>query len=192
MDIPLLKFDRITSTNATARTLIADGTITRPCCVVAQEQTRGRGTHGRRWASPRNAGIYATVVDPRCAGAPVPQQALSIAAGRACCAVLRHHTGVAVDIAGVNDLVVGGGKLGGILVETSIVGQRMGPVIIGIGINTAECPRDIDDAKRPAVSLESCMHSSAYTRIVSSELTRALAIGVCQAVEETVRGQGAD
>src|ERR1051325_11184519 len=57
----LLRFDSIDSTNLEAlrqaRTGAPEG-----LCIVAREQTAGRGRLDRKWHSPRDSGLYFSVV----------------------------------------------------------------------------------------------------------------------------------
>ncbi len=57
----ILRFDSIESTNTEAlrqEKLGADEGL----CIVADEQTRGRGRHGRVWNSEKNAGLYFSII----------------------------------------------------------------------------------------------------------------------------------
>src|SRR5258708_35168854 len=57
----ILRFDSIDSTNLEAlrqaRTGAPEG-----LCIVAREQTQGRGRLDRSWQSPKDAGLYCSVV----------------------------------------------------------------------------------------------------------------------------------
>jgi BirA family biotin operon repressor/biotin-[acetyl-CoA-carboxylase] ligase len=102
--------------------------------VLADEQRSGRGRAGRQWVSPRGAGIWLTVLlRPR--EAPVGG-ALAIRAALA----VRQALGVAAPAAlpqlkWPNDLVRDGRKVGGILCEARWIGDRLGWVGVGIGLN---------------------------------------------------------
>jgi len=99
---------------------------------LADEQTAGRGRHGRSWVSPRG-GLYLSVLLrpdlPAERGALLP---LAVAVA-ACEAV--DELGLRAQIKWPNDLVIGDRKLGGILVEATSDGGRLESAIIGIGIN---------------------------------------------------------
>lgn len=102
--------------------------------VVAEEQTAGRGRHGRSWHSPAGSGLYVSVL----LRPPVHESSLlTIAAGVALCDALRESTGLATEIKWPNDLLAPGGtrKLGGILVEGSATGSRLEYAVLGFGIN---------------------------------------------------------
>lgn len=107
-----------------------------PVLLVAEEQTAGRGRRGRRWHSAPGAGITFSLA--RRIRRPARElAALSLVAGVAATKALR-ALGVPVALKWPNDLVAGGAKLGGILVETRSEGAQA-HAVIGIGIN---CRRD--------------------------------------------------
>jgi BirA family biotin operon repressor/biotin-[acetyl-CoA-carboxylase] ligase len=87
--------------------------------VVAEEQTAGQGRHGRTWHSEAGAGLYCSIVlEP----APLLTLALGLAAAEA--------IGNGCDLRWPNDVILGGKKVAGILVQ--LVDGR---AIVGIGIN---------------------------------------------------------
>src|SRR3990172_6777921 len=82
-------FDSVNSTNEAAKRLIQDDQIHGRAYIVAREQTAGRGQRGRLWLSPRDAGVYLTVVDFPDA-MPTPATSLfTLGAGIACVEALR-------------------------------------------------------------------------------------------------------
>lgn len=124
--------ERIGSTNDRARDLLAllggPGTA-----VVAEEQVAGRGRRGRTWASPPGVNLYVSVgILPRLAAGDAWQLGLAVAlAVRDACLPV-----AGVELKWPNDLVAPDGrKLGGILVETAVDGERLDSAVIGIGIN---------------------------------------------------------
>src|SRR5688572_14200132 len=61
MNITVLTYDTIDSTNTEAlkqARLGADEGL----CIVARQQTAGRGRHGRTWVSGKDAGLYFSIV----------------------------------------------------------------------------------------------------------------------------------
>jgi BirA family biotin operon repressor/biotin-[acetyl-CoA-carboxylase] ligase len=91
--------------------------------VVAEEQTAGQGRHGRSWHSEPGSGIY-------CSIALESKPALTLALALAARAAIAGATGIECDIRWPNDLLLGGKKTAGILVQAS--GDR---AVAGIGIN---------------------------------------------------------
>jgi BirA family biotin operon repressor/biotin-[acetyl-CoA-carboxylase] ligase len=137
----------IGSTNDRARELLADplvdGTV-----VVADEQTAGRGRGERTWYSPADHSLsMSAALRPRIAVADAWQLALgtALAASEACDPV------AATGLKWPNDLIgADGRKVGGILIETIIEGDRLVGAVIGIGMNVdwrrAGMPDEIRDA----------------------------------------------
>ena len=91
--------------------------------VIAEEQTAGLGRHGHSWHSEAGGGIYCSIV---LSPAPVLTLALGLAVADAIAGV----TGIACDLRWPNDVMLGGKKVAGILVQ--LVDRR---AIAGIGIN---------------------------------------------------------
>lgn len=109
----------------------------------ADRQTAGRGRQGRGWESPPGNLFASTLVRLR----PSDPQAATLALVAA--VALDEAVSVFLPSAGMlkwpNDLLVGGAKLSGILLERS--GET---VVIGFGVNLAHHPDNID---RPVTSL---------------------------------------
>ena len=134
----------IGSTNDRARDLLNEpGGEGR--AIVTEEQTAGRGRRGRAWISPPGRNLMVSVaVRPDVPAADASQLALAAAlAARSACAA---HA--PVGLKWPNDLVShDGAKLGGLLLETTIDGDRVTSAVIGIGINVnwprAEMPVEI-------------------------------------------------
>jgi BirA family biotin operon repressor/biotin-[acetyl-CoA-carboxylase] ligase len=113
-----------------ARAGASHGTI-----IVAETQTAGRGRNGRVWASPPHAGVYlSAIVRPPLPIGLVPPMTLAIGVGL--CDAVR-ACGVDAVLKWPNDLLVGGRKLAGVLVESQTQGTRLEAVIVGIGVNLA-------------------------------------------------------
>ncbi len=177
-------YDTVDSTNDAARQLLADGAITGDSCVLAREQRRGRGTHGRTWASPRDAGIYLSVVPIDLGMAAMDSAAFTQSAGVACAETIGEATGVAVQIKPVNDLFVSGRKLGGILTEAIVEQSRVTALITGIGINVFRAPRDLPPEGPQAICLEDLMDRSALERLNVAGLAERLAANVARCNRE--------
>jgi BirA family biotin operon repressor/biotin-[acetyl-CoA-carboxylase] ligase len=133
--------ERCTSTNDLALRAAA------PVLIAAEEQTAGRGRRGRRWHSAPGAGITFSL--GRRINRPARElAALSLVAGVATARALR-ALGVDARLKWPNDLIVGGAKLGGILVET----RNAGYAVIGIGLNCRRTPALETKVRRPLAFL---------------------------------------
>ncbi|HXM71721.1 MAG TPA: biotin--[acetyl-CoA-carboxylase] ligase [Candidatus Dormibacteraeota bacterium] len=114
----VIRLASVTSTQEAARELPI-GSV-----VVADHQTAGRGRLDRRWeSSPGTALLVSFVLRPN----PLLSLAAGVAAAEAC--------GSGVRLKWPNDLLLGGAKLGGILVEAT-----PSKAICGVGINLAWSP----------------------------------------------------
>ena len=147
----LVEMDSVDSTNTEAKRLAcagaADGTI-----VWAQRQTAGRGRRGRTWTSePGN--LYASfVLRPGCA--PMQAAQLTFVAALAVRDLLSIYLNNSDSIAckWPNDVLVGGRKISGILLETSTSGSGVVDWLgLGIGVNLRHHP-DIG-GRHPATNL---------------------------------------
>ncbi|NIM91216.1 MAG: biotin--[acetyl-CoA-carboxylase] ligase [Candidatus Aminicenantes bacterium] len=126
---------------------VAEGTV-----IIAEEQTKGKGTKGRNWYSAKNMGLYASAI-------LYPENPdislLPLMAGLAVKEAIAESLSVSVGLRWPNDLLWEEKKLGGILCESDFVGNRLNYVILGIGLNLYHDPEDFPEEIRPlAASLK--------------------------------------
>jgi BirA family biotin operon repressor/biotin-[acetyl-CoA-carboxylase] ligase len=115
--------------------------------VVADRQTRGRGRRGRGWVSPPGGLWMSILARP---GLPAPRVGrLSVGLCLAAAGGLR-QLGVEVGVKWPNDLLVGGRKVGGVLVETKAVGELVESAVLSLGANVNLSPDDLPSALRAA------------------------------------------
>jgi BirA family biotin operon repressor/biotin-[acetyl-CoA-carboxylase] ligase len=133
LDVPHVEvLASVRSTMDIAHTLGAQGAPA-GTMVLADEQTAGRGRAGRAWASPAGAGIWMTLLErPNDADA---LGVLSIRLGLKTAPVLERYVDEPVRLKWPNDVLLGGRKLAGILVETRWRDRQADWVAIGIGVN---------------------------------------------------------
>ena len=150
----VLALARVDSTNDVARRIVASWDPKSPfpgLAVVAGEQTAGRGRLGRAWFSPAGRGVYLSVI--RALPSPVPV-GLSLLAGAAVCAVLRGRCGLKAGLEWPNDVLVGGRKICGVLVEVVGGGGPAPVAIVGVGLNVTHRREDLPRADTTSVLLE--------------------------------------
>jgi BirA family biotin operon repressor/biotin-[acetyl-CoA-carboxylase] ligase len=172
------RYETVDSTNEMAKRLLGAGEVVAPAFVVAGEQTAGKGTRGRQWASPSGAGIYLSVIEvpPVSFSSPsIDLTAFTLAAGVACVECLRRLTGISVELKPINDLYVNGGKLGGILTEAVIERSRLTALITGIGINLIPAERIVDSPTAPITTLADVLGHGACSSIDVPALIEAIA-----------------
>ena len=146
--------DTVDSTNTYAKKLALagspDGTV-----VISNNQTAGRGRMGRTFQSPRDKGIYLTVL-LRPNLPPERLMPVTAMAGVAVCDAVEQVCGVRPGLKWPNDPVIGGRKLCGILTELSLEGEtgRVQYLVLGIGVNVSQQPEDFPpDVAEIATSL---------------------------------------
>lgn len=121
--------------------------------VWAEEQSAGRGRRGRVWISPVGNLYCSLVVRPTCPAAEAVQLGFvaGLALAEAAEAVLPEAR--AVTCKWPNDVLVGGRKVAGVLLDASFGGDgRCEWVVIGMGINVRWHP-GMAEAQFPATSL---------------------------------------
>lgn len=102
--------------------------------VCAETQKKGRGRMGRNWSSPRQKGIYFSVLlRPRISAIEAPK--LTILAAVAVAAAIKGFTGLTPSIKWPNDILIDDKKICGILTEMQAEQDLIKFVVIGIGIN---------------------------------------------------------
>ncbi len=169
VDVPLVRevayLPSAGSTNDVARELATRG-APHATLVVTDDQTAGRGRLGRSWHMPPRAGLALSIlVRPDLAA--IHAGRLTMLAGLAAVEGVEHAAGLAVGLKWPNDVVTmsndqltminnqarGFKKLGGILTETSIAGDRIEYAVIGIGLNVNVDFVDRPDLAETATSL---------------------------------------
>lgn len=149
---PLHLFDRIESTNDACKRL-AEGGAPEGTTVLAWEQTRGRGRLERSWHSPPGAGLYLSVL-LRPGGSPESAAELPGLAARAAARALAAAGVPEPRVVPPNDVLTGGRKIAGVLVEPRVGSLRIEFAVVGIGVNLRQTPEDWArvELRRPATS----------------------------------------
>lgn len=126
-------FESVDSTNNVVKLMAEEG-AEHGTVVVADVQTAGRGRIGREWTSPKNGGIWMSVLlrpDIR----PENASRLTLVAAMAVRETLAKKTGVDCWIKWPNDIVTNGKKICGILTEMKSQAGEVNYIVVGIGIN---------------------------------------------------------
>src|SRR5256885_8208376 len=129
---PILRFDSIDSTNLEAMRQARAG-APEGLCIIAREQTAGRGRLDRSWHSPKDAGLYFSIV-LRPALEMNLWPLLPLMSALAVSDALMKSCELSTDIKWPNDILASDRKLCGILAET-VEAESGSAAIVGIGIN---------------------------------------------------------
>ena len=110
-----------------ARTGLAAGAM-----IIAMHQSAGRGRSSNAWHSPPNSGLYLSfIIKPQLAQTDLG--VVTLVAGVAVAQAIQSCLSIKVGLKWVNDLILEGKKVGGILVEYVNVSEPI--LVVGIGLN---------------------------------------------------------
>jgi BirA family biotin operon repressor/biotin-[acetyl-CoA-carboxylase] ligase len=141
---------RVASTNLIARRIVTEcieNELSLPqAMIIAGEQFAGRGRNDRSWSSPAGKGIYATTLLSRPAR-ELPLVPLAMA--NIVATYLRETFAIDARIKWPNDVLVGGRKIAGILIEARVQDERV-YLLVGTGVNVEPVN---DDARPNAVAI---------------------------------------
>ncbi len=141
----LFGFDTIDSTMSEAVRLARAGWPS-GTTVIAEEQTAGQGRHGHSWHSEPRTGLYVSIIlQPALVADAFPT--LTLALGLATAEAISRTTGLRSDVRWPNDVMLGGKKAAGILVQYIDPASVAG---IGINVNQTSFPEAL---RREATSL---------------------------------------
>ncbi|MCP4591188.1 MAG: biotin--[acetyl-CoA-carboxylase] ligase [bacterium] len=119
--------ETLDSTNRIAWDRVADAAAGDGLVILAEHQSDGRGRLGRSWESPRGASVLMSLVLVD-SSAALGGDVLALLAAVAAVDAIRAATGVVAEIKWPNDLLVGGRKLGGVLIESRRLNAETAPL----------------------------------------------------------------
>jgi BirA family biotin operon repressor/biotin-[acetyl-CoA-carboxylase] ligase len=175
-----IAYDTLGSTNAEALVRARAGERG-PLWITARTQSAGRGRRGSTWVSA-TGNLYATLLLTDPAPAAVASQlsfvtALALHDAVAECAP---QVGPLLRLKWPNDLLLGGAKLAGILIEGE--NEPVFTTVIGIGVNCATHP---SDTAYPATDL-----AAAGALVSAEQILAALAAAIQRRLAQWARGEG--
>ncbi|MDS9467418.1 biotin--[acetyl-CoA-carboxylase] ligase [Paracoccus sp. MBLB3053] len=137
---------RTDSTNSEAIRLASS--LSGPAWFMTHQQVAGRGRRGREWVMP--AGNFAGTLFLRPKGGPAAAAQISFVAALALFDALKDACGPSARLAikWPNDVLLNGGKVAGILLESAGAGQDLTGLAVGIGVNLAAAPDPASVEKR--------------------------------------------
>ena len=140
----------VDSTMAEAQRRAPD--LDRPTWIMARRQTAPRGRRGRTWSQPKGNFSATLVMKP--GGNPASAALRSFLAANALFETLALQIDRdALATKWPNDVLLNGGKVAGILLESAGSAGKVDWLSIGIGVNLMTVPTDVRDAAFPPVSV---------------------------------------
>jgi len=135
----VIAYQQVGSTNDVAlrlgRSGAEEGTL-----VIAESQTAGRGRHGRRWQSPPNTSILASLIlRPQIHKSKIAL--INLLAAVAVARAIKIVVALPANIKWPNDVLICGKKISGILTEVESQKENIRFLAVGIGINV-NIPQD--------------------------------------------------
>lgn len=140
----IIFFDEIDSTQTQAKNLAENGEKN-GTMVLAETQTEGFGTHGRKWYSGNNNNISFTVIlYPKCSVQKLNHLTKDIA--KCVVEAIDKICRIKTNIKDPNDIMLNDKKIGGILTQIITNGENIKYLLIGIGINvnSESFPEDLE------------------------------------------------
>jgi BirA family biotin operon repressor/biotin-[acetyl-CoA-carboxylase] ligase len=161
----LIAREEVGSTNDEARDLIAAG-VRQGAVVWAESQNAGRGRLGRDWVSPPGNLYCSIVMRPQVEQARLPEISFAAALAVRDALATLVPPATALEFKWPNDVLAGGRKVAGILVEAEkLPDEDRTALIVGIGINVVSAPRETD---YPATCVSAVARAPRVSRLLSS------------------------
>jgi BirA family biotin operon repressor/biotin-[acetyl-CoA-carboxylase] ligase len=157
----IVRLDTVDSTQSVAVALAERGAADRTV-VVADQQLAGRGRRGRAWQAPAGTSLLASIlVRPRLPQALLPTFSPTTAVATA--EALRRLAPVAARVKWPNDVLIGGKKIAGILLESRSAASHPGSRVSEPGRSSLRPPSVHGGLPEPATIIHGGLPNPATT-----------------------------
>lgn len=145
-------YDSIDSTQDEILRKVASNEIKNGTLVIADLQTKGKGTHGRIWHTDETKNIaFSFYFETNCNTKKLEKITLEIS--EILVDIFKEKYKITLDIKVPNDLMINNKKVGGILTESKMISETVKYLVVGIGINTNKT-NFTEDIKNIATSIK--------------------------------------
>lgn len=128
-------YNEIDSTQDEIWRLIEADKIENGTLIMADIQTKGKGTHGRIWNTDETQNIaFSFYIKTNCDSKKL--EGITIEIAKILLEIFKEKYNINLSIKSPNDIVYKNKKLGGILTQSKIISETVKFLIIGIGLNT--------------------------------------------------------
>lgn len=131
----ILKLNAIPSTNDYLKKLVQVGTVENFTCVVAENQTKGRGQMGAVWTAEEGKNLTFSVYIQDAIFDIAEIYLLNVAIAVSLYKVLKRQQIAKLSVKWPNDIMAENKKIGGILIENTLKGDGSITSIVGVGLN---------------------------------------------------------
>ena len=131
-DYTIERIEETSSTNTLLIEWAAEG-APEGLCVIAARQYGGRGRMGRSFHSPETGLYMSVLLRPKLDASTV--QLITVAAAVAAARAIEHISSQSARIKWVNDILIDGRKVAGILTEAQFVSDTLNSAVLGLGVN---------------------------------------------------------
>ncbi len=144
----------VASTMDTAATF-AGGGADEGVVILADEQTAGRGRHGRTWHTPPGVALAVSVLfRPDLPPERLAQIPMAVALAALDALTSRVPDPAALGLKWPNDVLVGDAKIAGLLAEVTWSGAPARPrVVVGLGLNVGQAPATLPEGATSVAAL---------------------------------------
>ncbi len=173
-------FDSLPSTNTYLSALAQEG-APEGQIIVANHQSAGKGRLGRTFHSPQNKGIYLSLL-LRPNTQPADTACITAWVAVATIRAIEKMIGIRPDVKWVNDIILHGKKIGGILTEMSVESEsgQIQHLVVGIGLNVNH---EAEDFPTEIADIASSLFLETGKRVDRSQLTTFL----IQSLDQMIR-----
>lgn len=178
----IILLDTVDSTNDCAKDLAKQGAA-HGTAVMAKSQTAGRGRMGRSFLSPEGGLYLSVILRPRERAEAL--MALTAVLAAAACDAIEEVCGIRPGIKWINDLVLGGKKLAGVLTELSLTSDGyVDYAICGIGLN---CNGELAELSPPVREIATSILAETGEKTDMPALAKAICrhwVAACDTLED--------
>ncbi|MDO6748628.1 bifunctional biotin--[acetyl-CoA-carboxylase] ligase/biotin operon repressor BirA [Gilvimarinus sp. 1_MG-2023] len=154
---------------------------------LAEQQTAGKGRRGRQWVSPFGCNLYLSGVW-QFEGGAAQLEGLSLAVGVCIARALESFGVEGVQLKWPNDVLVGGKKLAGILLEMSGDPAGLCRVVVGVGINMQMPATSAQSIDQPWIDLQRLVREQKLAPVGRNTLAAGLIQQLCGLMIKFERG----
>lgn len=130
-------YKKIDSTQSEIWRLVKDGNIKNGSLIMSEIQTKGKGTHGKRWYTDESDNIaFSFYVNTECKIKQLDKITIEIA--NTIVEIIKEKYNIDLKVKEPNDITINDKKIGGILTESRINNEKIKFLVIGIGLNTSK------------------------------------------------------